>query len=318
MKEYLQKIKNNILNREYYEEVLTKPLSSSFRYYVKMSLWLTLIYTAFISIAFLPGFIDISRGLISDMVQSYPVDLKVHLRNGEASINLPEPLIIPLSANEKDIFKYAKKMGALENLMVIDTRSKFDLNEFGNYRSVFVLKKDSIAGLGSDGEVKVSSIKVSSTGVIISGLEIKDIGDKLQKAILVFAPFAVLVIYLLGVLYFIMTLGYLLVIALFTWLLFYTANRKVEFKQAFAVSLHACTFALVVNFFIFILYPSLSINFPFVVTFTLLIIYLNLIKKNKIAIIVPAVPKDVSVDTVINAEEKDRQIENESEEKTEK
>ncbi len=305
MKDYLQKIKNNIWNHSYYEEVITKPLSSSFKYYAKMTLWLALIYTAFVSIVFLPGFIDLSRDVISGVVGSYPAELQVHFRDGKASVNMPEPIIVSLSDKERTIFKNAQvKWGVPENLFVIDTRTNFNLTEFSNYRSLMVLKKDAFAGVGSNGEVRVSN--VPSGNVIISGADIKRVANKLQTAILVLAPLGVLMVYLLGVLFFILTIGYLILIALFAWLLLYIAKRNITFKQSLAVTLHASTFALLINFLIFVLYPSLSLNFPFLVTFTLLITYLNLVRKPKVTVTIPA---NVAVDTVAKAEEKEKEEE---------
>lgn len=301
MKDYLQKIKNNIWNQSYYEEILTKPLSSSFKYYAKMVLWLTLVYTGFISIAFLPGFIDISREFVSGVASAYPSELKVHLRDGKASVNMPEPIIIPLSVSEKKLFKSVEKsLGSPENLFVIDTRTDFSMAEFSNYRALMVLKRDSFAGIGSDGEISVKEIPDGN--VIVSGTDIKNVASKIHSFILVLAPLGVLVIYFLGILFFIFTIGYLILIALFAWLLLYIAKRDLTFKQSLGITLHASTFALLANFFIFILYPSFSINFPFLVTFTLLVIYLNLIRRPKASVVVPVVPVDVPVDTVSKAD----------------
>lgn len=303
MKNYLVKIKNNIWNHTYYEEILVKPLSASVKYYAKMALWLTLIYTAFVAVVFLPEFITTAKRVVTGFASAYPAELKVHLNNGQASVNLPEPLIISLSANEKALFKSVeKKLGSPENLIVIDTRTNFDLAEFTNYRALFVLKKDALAGIGSSGQIQVS--KLPAGNVIISGTDVKNVANKIQSVILVIAPLGVLVIYFLGVLFFIFTIGYLILVALFAWLLLYLAKRDLTFKQSLGLTLHACTFALLVNFFIFVLYPSLSINFPFLVTFTLLIIYLNLIRKPKMAVVMPVVPKDIPIDTVAAGEAK--------------
>jgi len=302
MKNYLQKIKNNIWDHVYYEEVLVKPLSSSFKYYIKMSLWLTLIYTAFVSVVFLPNFINTAKLVISNMAQVYPAELKVHLFNGQASVNVPEPIIITLPADVKNIFKSVeKKIGSLENLIVIDTRTNFELAEFNNYRALFVLKKDALAGVNNDGSVQVSNVPAGN--MIISGTDIKNIADKIQSAIFILAPISVLVIYFLGILFFFFTIGYLIVVALFAWLLLYVAKRDITFKQSLGLTLHACTFALLINFFVFALYPSLSVNFPFLVTFTLLILYLNLIRKPKLVVVALVAPTEIPVDTVAKAEE---------------
>jgi hypothetical protein len=303
MKYYWQKIKDNIWNHSYYEEILAKPLGASFKYYFKMVLWLALIYTALCSVLFLPEFVSTARQVIFDINQSYPADLKVTLHDGQASVNMPEPVVIPLSDVGKNIFKNVNKgTDTLTNLIVIDTRNEFALAEFNNYRALFVLKKDSLVGLDNNGGVRVSKIPTGS--IVISSAEVKNVAAKIQSMILILAPLSVLAIYLFGLLFFAFTIGYLVLIALFAWLLLYVAKRDLTFKQSLGVTLHACTLALLVNFFIFILYPSLSINFPFLVAFTLLIIYLNLIRKPKVSFAVPVAPTNIPVDTVAQAEGK--------------
>ena len=164
-----------------------------------MALWLTLIYTALMSVVFLPEFITTAKRVVAGFASAYPAELKIYLRDGQASVNLLEPLIISLSANEKALFKSVeKKLGSPENLIVIDTRTNFAPAEFSNYRALFVLKKDALAGVGNSGEVRVS--KVPAGNVIISGVDVKNIANKIKSVILVIAPLGVLVIYFLGVL----------------------------------------------------------------------------------------------------------------------
>jgi len=303
MNYYYQKVRDNIFNPAYYREVFEAPLSAGFFYYLKMCLWLTLIYTALISTVFLPDLINIARRAVTDMSGAYPADLAIHLKKGTASVNLPEPVVIPMPSAESKLFNFnSQKTGkVISNLLVIDTRENFSLKDFDNYHSLFLLRKDAVAG-DTGGEVRVTKIPADGN-VIIDKSIISKVADNLQFAIYFLAPLSVLAIYLLGLVFFTATLIPILAISFTAWLLILLAMRgssssRPGFKQSLGVTLHAVTLSLVVNFFTFILYPSISINFPFMVTFTLLVIYLNLIRPPKTASVAPVAPKNIPADTI--------------------
>lgn len=303
MKFYLQKIRDNIFNPSYYEEIVSKPLKASFKYYLKMAMWLALIYTAFVSVFFVPEFMRLLKEVSSSLASAYPADLKVHFQNGEASVNMPEPIIVPLPQTGKEFFNGSHNGRDIKNLMVIDTRTVFTSEDFKQDQALFVLKKDAMAGLGNDSEVRVTDIPGGN--IIIDKQDIQKIADRFQTFSIALVPISVLVIYLLALIFFTLTLGSIIMVALFAWLLLYVAKRDLTFKQCLGLTLHAATLALCVNFFIFILYPSLSINFPFLATFSLLVLYLNLIRKPAVPVVVPAVPAEIPKDTIEEGKEEE-------------
>ena len=302
MNYYIQKVRDNIFNPAYYREVFYAPVSTSWFYYLKMCLWLTLIYTALISTVFLPDLINIARQAVTDLSGAYPADLAIHLQKGTASVNLPEPIVIPMPPAEAKLFNFnsAKTGKTISNLIVIDTRTPLDLKDFDNYHTLFLLRQDAVAG-DTGGEVRVNKIPPDGNVVIDKSI-ISAMADKIQFALYFLAPLSVLIIYLLGLVFFTATLIPILAIAFIAWLLLLLAMRgsstRPGFKQAFGITLHAVTLSLIVNFFTFILYPSISVNFPFMVTFTLLVIYLNLIRIPKVAPIMPVAPKNIPSDTI--------------------
>lgn len=314
MKYLFQRIKDNIYNQTYYEEILVKPLSVSFGYYAKMALWLTLVYTAIISLFFLPEFVRLSRQVISDFAQNYPAQLVISFKDGIASTNMSEPIAIPLASTEKTLFSRLSQEVVINNFVTIDTRSNLSVTDFNRYQSLFVVGKDSSAGLG--GEDRLQITKHPANSVSISKTDIDLAANKAQKIILTLAPIGVLLIYLLGVLFFVFTLLPILITASLAWLLLYVARRDLSFRQSLSVSLHASSLALCVNLLLFVFYPSFSINFPFLITVSLLVIYLNLIQKKKMVIAQPVAPKEIPIDTV--AKEKREKEEQETSKDQEK
>jgi len=314
MKYFLQRIKDNFYNQAYYEEILAKPLSASFVYYAKMALWLTIVYTALISLFFLPEFVRLSRQVISDFAQNYPAQLIISFKDGIASTNLPEPITIPFSPTEKTLFSRLSDKIAIINFVTIDTRSNLSESDFTNYRSLFVVGKDSSAGLGGEDSLQITKHPTNAISITKSDIDLAS--DKAQKIILTLAPLGVLLIYFFGVLFFVFTLLPILINASLAWLLLYVARRDLSFRQSLAVSLHASSLALCVNLLLFVFFPSFSINFPFLITLSLLVIYLNLIQKKKVVVTQPVVPNEIPVDTV--AKEKREKEEQETSKDQEK
>jgi hypothetical protein len=282
---YFKKFRDNVYNPAYYREILNLPLPSGFKYYLKLSVWLVLFYTAFVSVLFVPNMVRLAREITADLAQSWPGDLKIRVQNGAASINLPEPLAIPLPASAGKVFNYsaAKTGRVIGNLLVIDTRTSFSSSDMADSRSLFVLKKDAVAG-AADGEIRLSKIPADQN-LTIDREAIRSLAEKTGTFISILTPISVLLIYGLGLIFFFLTLLPIMVTALAVWALLLVAARRdsirLRLAQAVQVTLHAVTLSLVANFFTFLLYPSLAINFPFMLTFSLLVVYANLIRAPK-------------------------------------
>jgi len=305
---YLQKFRQNIFNPAYYRVIMNQPLSGAFKYYLKLSLWLVLLYTAFVSAVFLPNALKLIRQTTFALDDAYPVDLKIHLSGGRAAVNLPEPVIIPLPGNLSKLFNSdSSKTGKVfTNFAVIDTRKPLVPADFDSFHSIFVLGQDALA-TDSGGDLQVKKVPADTNLIIDKGI-ISSVAAKARTFITIMTPLSVLVVYLLGLLFFTVNLLPILAIAFLAWLLLLLAPRpagegRPNFGSALAVTLHAVTLSLVANFFTFLVYPSLAVNFPFMATFTLLIVYINLIRKPKLAFVPPTPPKNIPEDTITEPKE---------------
>lgn len=303
LKYYFGKLRDNIYNPAYYEQVAFQPLSRSFTYYFKMIVWLALFFTLLISIVFLPIFISLYRQVIVDVAGNYPADLKIVVQNGQASINLPEPLAIPLPQKDQAVFNAIKQatstaVSSIDNFMVIDTKTPFTVADFGNYHAMFVLKKDSLVSLNGN-NIQISPLPANTTATITAAT-ISSWTSGIRKFIPIIAPLAVLAIYLFSLMFLVVMLVPVSIVSLLVFLLFLVARNGYTLRQAWQVTLHAITLTYLIGFFGYILYPSLSVNFPFLTAITLLVVYLNLIRRAPKAI---AMPSSIPADTVIKPAE---------------
>jgi len=297
MRFYLKKIRDNISNRSYYEDIFAGSLNSSFRYYFKMVMWLALIYTAFIAIFILPNFIDWSRQLVKNLATEYPAELVITVDQGQISTNQTEPIKIPLALSERYLFNSVPTASSTkDNLLVINTKKAFIADEAASYRALMILTENSLVLVNNDGEAVINILPTTAGGTITVN-DVLILAQKFQNYAYLLAPVLVLVIYFYSLVILTMLLVVVAIIALLTYLLFVLTKKPITYRQALAVTLHAVTLFYLLNFIVFIIYPSFSVNFPFMVAFTLFVIYRNLIRQPKPAMIIPPPAPTIPTDS---------------------
>lgn len=300
---YWQKLRDNVFNQKYYQAVIQGSARTSLNYYFKLAFWLALFYTAIIAIVFLPTFLNLAHQVVNDFTAAYPAELKIHFQNSEASVNQPEPVVIPLPAAESSLFNLqtdSTKRGIIANLLTVDTRQTATSGVFMSSRSLFYLDKNSMWGFGGQNGKLMHRQLPTDTNVIIDRTFISNLSNRLNWFLVIFTPFSVLLVYALALIFFVFSLLEALIVAILAWLLFKLGKTQGSgeqslWSQAWKASLHAITLPFVVNLVVFVTYPSFALNFSFVVTFALLVIYLNLISKPKPTFVSANQPVDPSI-----------------------
>ncbi|HEY5587926.1 MAG TPA: DUF1189 family protein [Candidatus Paceibacterota bacterium] len=265
-------IKNSIYNKKYYNTtVLNQSLRTSIKYLAKLSLLVAIIGVVIfaISIPFLSSTIKKSA---SSFVSSYPDDLVVSIKDGNASVNRTEPYMVkvPNDLINTDNSNSLK----IENLVTINTTEPFTIDKFHQYSTLSLLtKKELVLMQSNKGEVKVMSlsdlgnIELTKTYV-------------LEKEVLLNKILPWIMAILIPVLYVGMSLGIFIgtIIILFfyaaiVWFVLKIKGIKVSYKKAYQIALHAST--LLIIFGAFSSFFSL-LNNSFVRSLILIIIiYLN-------------------------------------------
>jgi len=144
IKAFFYCLKRTFTSPDYYADILKAPFSFSLKFFYGFFFLYALILTSFVTVRYLLPLGDLLKFLPDKLVEMYPSELEVTIKDGEVSTNVAEPYAIPLSRFEKILDELDKSVlgesvEKVENLVVIDTRGKID--DFSRYRTYVLLTK---------------------------------------------------------------------------------------------------------------------------------------------------------------------------------
>jgi hypothetical protein len=170
MKEFFENIKKSIYNPAYYQELRNKPFLFSFKYYLLFSLCLAIILTIPTSMKAIPKMKEGIKFASSTLVEKYPEELEIKIKDGKASTNVAEPYFVKTPKEISDSIEKEQKNSKFENLLVIDTKSGTDLNKFVEYKTILLLTDKNIV-FYNDGKItaqpldKMGEITINRTEI---------------------------------------------------------------------------------------------------------------------------------------------------------
>jgi len=266
-----EQIKNSVYGKVYYQEVvMQESFGQSIKYLAKLSLILALMGSLALAVT-LPKFSKVIQKEISVLLSAYPDDLNISIKNGQATVNRPEPyaILIPDSVIEPN----DKIQNKLTNLLVINTTEPFSLDKFRAYQTMILLtQKDLVFIDGNTGVKVVSMANFQNLDINKAWLTTKvDWVFKILPLVMsVFVVFAFIGLFLL---LFIGSMIVLLFYALLAWAILKIKSRKVDYGRAYQIALHAMTLALPLTIIGFYLQPLN--NFFLKILVVLAVIYFN-------------------------------------------
>jgi|CXWL01.1.fsa_nt_gi hypothetical protein len=156
-------IKSSFYNPAFYSGIPTKNTGNAVVFLLGVSALSAFALVIYISILGITAFSSFS---VDDVIaKNYPENLVVTVKDGKASVNQPEPFIIPLEEDMKDT------ENPYENFLVIDTRPEATVEELNSYNAFAVLTKERVflASDEKDGRVipltSVKDLTVDKTAV---------------------------------------------------------------------------------------------------------------------------------------------------------
>lgn len=157
MKDIISIFKKSIYDPVFYRAVTKEPFNKGFKHYLKAILALSF----FAAIAFMVLMVPQGARFIREdakmlVERYYPARLEVVIEKGEASINSPEPYFIPGSRETLDTLY---QDGALENILVIDTRNDFEKMVFDEYKTFALLTKHDFVTREEGGRVVMQNLR---------------------------------------------------------------------------------------------------------------------------------------------------------------
>ena len=262
----MQKIKtfkrifwNSLTKPSYYKDIIEAKFSFSFKYLLSLFLLTSFIIGVSLSVRVLnfisqsPKFVESTKAF---MVETYPKELKLTLKEGKIVTNVKEPYFINLPENNK---------------IAISTKGKAE--DIKNLKALFLLTSDSL--VISDNVDSYKVIPLSETLAKIPN------GVAMDKTLFVsildqFAPYAlkslpkiiiaisilILIFYPLirGVFGFVFEALFLLPATLVLFVGVKILKKKLTFAKTYQMSLHGATIPILISF----LLSGLVVAYPFV------------------------------------------------------
>lgn len=249
-----KQIKSSIYDKEYYKNtVLNETFKESLKYLAKLSLVVALFGVIIFSFS-IPTISKAIKNGVSSFVSDYPDDLVVSIKDGNATINKPEPYTVKMPAGFID--SSDSKSLKINNLITINTTEPFNLDKFRSYSTITLLTKNDLILMQTErGQVKIlplsdmGNIEITKTLVLEKEIYINKILPWVMKAMV---PLGYIVIFI-GV--FTSSLIILFFYAVFVWALLKIKGMKLSYIRSYQVALHASTALLIYGAFSMFLGP---------------------------------------------------------------
>lgn len=270
----IETIKASIYSPEFYRELRGKRVGFSLKYFYSLVLPLALILTAVFALQVVPKFFSFLHELRPALAEIYPADLVIKIQNGQASVNQPQPYFIPLPGFLKNNIGESQKA---ENLLVVDTKTPFSIQQLRDYKALAWLSADSIYFFKDNQGAQVEPLSRFPDGTLDKelALSLADQAANLSRWVIPFIVLAILLFMFLGLIFGVsLNLLYLFLAALLIWLISFIKHDNLGYWGSYRLGIHLMTLGVFFEAF------SLLVRLPqppFVFTAILLVMaWLNL------------------------------------------
>jgi hypothetical protein len=254
--------KQSIYGPDYYQNVLVEPFSRALKYFFILIFFAAVLSTAFFSITFIPKLSSFISTEGTNLVDKYPPNLTITIKNGKASTNVQEPYFIKLPAPVKS---QQAKGSQIENILVLDTNHSFSLDHFKMYKTACVLNDQSFACYDKNQSIKITSFPDTMNFSLDKAVLINFMAR--IKPFLTFLYPILMMFFFIGlfVAYTILYLVYLLFGALVIWLVVRLKGLHMGYVASYKLGLHLITLPLIINL---LLYAAVNLSgMPFQIPF---------------------------------------------------
>ena len=282
------KIKNSIYNPKYYSEVSEKPFSYSFKYYLFFALLFALAFTIVATIRFIP-MVNLLYEQAPKISNYFPQELTINIKDGKVSTNVPEPYFIEMPQdlknntrlNSADIKVNGSNIqtdtASMDNLVVIDTKDKFDIDTFNSYKTFMLVTSDSIVYMNKNNQISINSLS-GVKDFTLNREVVSELINKVKPFLVLIYPFIFVGGYVFGFIAVLAEMIYLLFGALLIWLVANIKGIKMGYKKSYQLGMHLITSVIIITSIVNII-PSKTI-IPFLFTILLILSAVLNLKKN--------------------------------------
>jgi hypothetical protein len=273
---FFRTIKDVVYNPGFYLANRTVSFKRPFAFILKLSLLASLVIVIVLAIWIVPVVIaGLSPIAVNTALEVIPPDLQVTITHGQASINKPEPYIIPIPE------KFRGKDPHLDtNLLVIDTTKPFDPTTFYSYKTVGMLTKEYLVVQKNDSSVSFNSIK-NVPDQVISRSIVRSWIEKVRP----YVPFLLILGFVLGFIAFFVAIVIskmfaLLIYSFIAWIIIKTRKMPLSYGQIYRLGLYVMGTVIILNVLGFLI----GVVLPWYVNMLifLLFLFLNLKEIDKL------------------------------------
>lgn len=172
--------------------------------------------------------------------------MKVEIKDGVASSNVPEPYFIKNQNN----LKSSQSSRQYENAITLDTQNKFDIERFASYNTAIILNKDSLTAVKDSG-FQVYPLKDFPNFVLDKNTLIFW-SDRLVSLLKFVYPFIPLLLFVVGYCMIASYFIYLLFGALAIWVTLKFKKINIGYWKSYQLGLHLMTpvivLVMIINF----------------------------------------------------------------------
>lgn len=234
---FLKKIKNSVYDPNYYTELLAKPFSYSLKYFLLLSLTLSIITVAILSFSTIPKLSTSLNTLGQKILLYYPTELEITVKNGKASANVSQPYFIKTPSEWQTDVK--TKNSDIENILVIDTQTPFSIESFKRYKTACLLNQTSLTCYDNK-NIKITQLSPTFNMVLNKNV-VSSFVEKCQPYLRFAFPFFLVIFFIA---FFFLNTGhlfYLLFGALIIWLVAKIRKIKMNYKLSYRLGMHLMT-----------------------------------------------------------------------------
>lgn len=279
---FFKNIKNSIYNPNYYKRIIADPFPSSLKYFLLFILLLTLLITAILSFTTIPKIKFFIDTMSKEILRYYPDELEIVIKKGKVSTNVQEPYFIKTSSDSKNT--------SLENILVINTKDLFSLENFKNYKTACLLTEENLVCYDANQTIKINPL-TNIPDFKLNESIVSSFITKIKPFFRLFYPFFILVFFMVIFIASLWRMIYLFFGALLIWLVAKIRKVDIGYKKSYQLGLYLMTTPFLIDFLIkYVLNPlGITLNIPYLFTIVLVIMaVLNL--KTKTIVENPQIP----------------------------
>lgn len=232
--------RQSVYSPEFYRSLSHRPFSFSLKYFFALVTAFALALALLSVITTFPLVYRLARDFGPGLTRLFPNDMRIEIRNGEVSANVPQPFLIPIPPE-------LETEGHPENMLVIDTEHPFSTGRFDELNTLSLLTKTEFAWRDDDNRVRIQKIEIREGVLDKPTLEswTQALRTALRWSAPVLAAGAVILMFLLISAVLSFQLFYLLLGAVFVMLLGRMRGMRLSYKKSYQIGIHAISLGVV-------------------------------------------------------------------------